>query len=93
MSLEPLNNTNLMSVDGKSRLSPSFPNQDELLKELGNISSKLQETEARLVTEREERDKKFEAVSDHNFFIIVLLRGGVLCQEGEGKHLFPEKGQ
>ena len=36
---------------------------EELLKELSHITSKLQETEARLVAEREERDRKLDAVS------------------------------
>ena len=38
-------------------------NNEELLKELGHITTKLQETEARMIAERDERDRKYEAVS------------------------------
>lgn len=45
------------------RPSDSFNKQEELIKELGYISTKLQETEARLVAEREERDHKYKNAS------------------------------
>eukprot|EP00794_Sanderia_malayensis_P011076 gene11076-12244_t len=54
LNIQPTQNANDTKIG-------SFANQEELLKELSFISTKLQETEARLVTEREERDRKFEA--------------------------------
>ena len=38
-------------------------NNEELVRELNLITTKLQETESRLIAEREEKDRKNEAVS------------------------------
>ncbi|XP_065056654.1 uncharacterized protein LOC135684888 isoform X3 [Rhopilema esculentum] len=53
--------TNRTGQQGKS------VDNEELVKELSHITSKLQETEARLVAEREERDRKLDAEREMEF--------------------------
>lgn len=56
-------NTGMQKQNGVVTGQPNVSsNNEELLKELSQITTKLQETEARMISEREERDRKYETV-------------------------------
>ena len=60
------------STPGPQRMMANFSvteqpnmsaNNEELLRELNLLTTRLKETESRMIAEREERDRKYEAVS------------------------------